>query len=217
METFAKRFQDALNLRGMKQVDIVNLTKIGKSSISTYLSGEYEPKQRNIFKIAKALDVDEGWLMGFDVPMERKPDKERSDTSNILLYVQGRSIPIIGSIPAGSPALAVENIVGHDYADVPEGEDYFYLRVNGDSMTNAGIHSDDLVLIKMQPCAENGQIVACMINGEEATLKRYYRQKNTVVLQPENPAYQPIIVPCKDFESGYARIIGIAKEVKRKL
>ena len=55
----------------MKQVDLVSLTGIGKSSISTYLSGEYEPKQRNIYKIAKALDVSEAWLMGEDVPMER--------------------------------------------------------------------------------------------------------------------------------------------------
>ena len=58
-------------MRGMKQVDLVSLTGIGKSSISTYLSGEYEPKQRNIYKIAKALDVSEAWLMGENVPMDR--------------------------------------------------------------------------------------------------------------------------------------------------
>jgi len=56
----------------MRQADLVNLTGIGKSSISTYISGEYEPKQKNIYKIAKALDVSEAWLMGLDVPMERK-------------------------------------------------------------------------------------------------------------------------------------------------
>lgn len=72
MKKFAERFQEALDVRGMKQADIVSLTKIGKSSISTYLSGEYEPKQRNIYKIATALNVDESWLMGYDVPMERK-------------------------------------------------------------------------------------------------------------------------------------------------
>ena len=71
MDTIANRIKEAMTIRGMKQVDLVSLTGIGKSSISTYLSGEYEPKQRNIYKIAKALDVSEAWLMGEDVPMER--------------------------------------------------------------------------------------------------------------------------------------------------
>lgn len=72
MKSISERIKEALDLRGMKQIDLVEKTGIGKSSISTYLSGEYEPKQRNIYKIAKALDVSEPWLMGFDVPMERK-------------------------------------------------------------------------------------------------------------------------------------------------
>lgn len=71
MATIANRIKEAMTIRGMKQVDLVSLTGIGKSSISTYLSGEYEPKKRNIYKIAKALDVSEAWLMGEDVPMER--------------------------------------------------------------------------------------------------------------------------------------------------
>ena len=68
MATIADRIKEAMELRGMKQADLVSLTGIGKSSISTYLSGEYEPKQRNIYKIAKVLDVNEAWLMGEDVP-----------------------------------------------------------------------------------------------------------------------------------------------------
>lgn len=71
MATIASRIREAMNIRGMKQVDLVNATGIGKSSISTYLSGEYEPKQKNIYKIAQALDVNEAWLMGEDVPMDR--------------------------------------------------------------------------------------------------------------------------------------------------
>ena len=63
MDAIADRIRIALEMRGMKQADLVNATGIGKSSISTYLSGEYEPKQRNIYKIAKALDVSESWLM----------------------------------------------------------------------------------------------------------------------------------------------------------
>lgn len=72
METIANRIKQGLAMRNMKQADLVEKTKIGKSSISTYISGAYEPKQRNIYKIAQALDVNEAWLMGHDVPMERE-------------------------------------------------------------------------------------------------------------------------------------------------
>lgn len=71
--TISERIKKGLEIRHMKQSELVEKTGIGKSSISTYLSGAYEPKQRNIYKIAKALDVNEAWLMGLDVPMERVP------------------------------------------------------------------------------------------------------------------------------------------------
>jgi transcriptional regulator with XRE-family HTH domain len=83
MKTTADRIKEALDLRGMKQADLVEKTGIGKSSISTYISGSYEPKQRNIYKIAKALDVSEPWLMGFDVPMERT-SMSQSDESPVM-------------------------------------------------------------------------------------------------------------------------------------
>jgi transcriptional regulator with XRE-family HTH domain len=72
LETIANRIKKALEIRNMRQADLASITGIGKSSISTYISGAYEPKQRNIYKISKALNVDEAWLMGYDVPMERK-------------------------------------------------------------------------------------------------------------------------------------------------
>lgn len=87
METIANRIKQGLSIRNMKQADLVEKTKIGKSSISTYISGAYEPKQRNIYKIAKALDVNEAWLMGYDVPMERETSNtiNSNDKDNILL------------------------------------------------------------------------------------------------------------------------------------
>lgn len=81
MSSTAERLKEALLLKNMKQTDLVKATGIGKSSISTYLSGEYEPKQRNIYKIAKALNVSEAWLMGFDVPMERVKNPDENESS----------------------------------------------------------------------------------------------------------------------------------------
>lgn len=70
-KAISERIKEALSIRNMKQSELVEKTQIGKSSISTYISGAYEPKQRNIYKIAEALDVNEAWLMGHDVPMDR--------------------------------------------------------------------------------------------------------------------------------------------------
>lgn len=71
MATISERIVEGLRIRKLKQTDLVKLTGIGKSSISTYIAGNYEPKQKNIYKIAKALNVSESWLMGYDVPMQR--------------------------------------------------------------------------------------------------------------------------------------------------
>ena len=88
MDTIANRIKQGLEKRNMKQADLVDKTKIGKSSISTYISGAYEPKQKNIYKIAQALDVNEAWLMGYDVPMEREISNNSTinfnDETNIL-------------------------------------------------------------------------------------------------------------------------------------
>lgn len=174
MDTIARRLQMALDIRNMKQSDLVETTGIGKSSISTYLSGKYEPKQRNIYKMAKALNINEAWLMGEDVPMERD---EKSKPSNVEDFNDHYVAPIVGTIPAGYPALAFEDIEG--YASIPykDAENYFFLRVSGESMINAGIQSGDLVLIRKQSSAEYGQIVAARVNGDEATLKNTSRKE----------------------------------------
>ena len=214
MDTIARRLQMALDIRTMKQSDLVETTGIGKSSISTYLSGKYEPKQRNIYKMAKALNINEAWLMGEDVPMERD---EKSKPSNVEDFNDHYVAPIVGTIPAGYPALAFEDIEG--YASIPykDAENYFFLRVSGESMINAGIQSGDLVLIRKQSSAEYGQIVAARVNGDEATLKKYKPQGDTVLLLSENPDFEPILVRAKDFDDGYASIIGVAIEVRHTL
>lgn len=84
-------------------------------------------------------------------------------------------------------------------------------------MINPGIHAGDLVLTRKQSFAENGQIIAARVNSNEATLKRYKQSGDAVVLLPENPAYDPQIVPARDFISGDAQIIGVALQVRHAL
>lgn len=131
--------------------------------------------------------------------IRKDPTKPRAieilDKNDDFLLIRKRTvdIPIVGKITAGVPILAVENI--EDTYPVPlemvEGHDVFMLTVQGESMIDAGILDGDLVLIKEQPTASNGDIVVALL-GEEATLKRFFREKDRIRLQPENQFMEPI-------------------------
>lgn len=130
---------------------------------------------------------------------------------------QRKKVPVLGTIKAGVPINAEEQAEGDEYADVDDPDEYFYLKVEGDSMIGAGITDGSMVLVHKQNYAEDGQIVVCLVDSEYATLKRYRVQNNTVLLMPENPSYQPYILSAADFELGSAAILGVATEVKKKL
>ncbi|MBQ7700094.1 MAG: repressor LexA [Clostridia bacterium] len=132
-------------------------------------------------------------------------------------YGNHKRIPVLGTIKAGVPINAEEQREGTEYADVDDPDEYFYLKVEGDSMIGAGITDGSLVLVHKQNYADDGQIVVCLVDNEYATLKRYRNQNGTVILMPENPSYQPFILSSADFERGDAAILGVAIEVKKKL
>lgn len=169
-------------------------------------------------RIADYFNVSEAYLLGSsEIKQKTTLDVQEWLKENAIPVGNMKPIPVIGVIRAGMPMLAEENIEYYDFADVSDANDYFYLRVSGDSMIGAGIAENSIVLIKKQNSAENGQIVACLVNGEDATLKRFKQQGKTVLLMPENSKYEPIVLSCDDFDNGYAKILGVAKEVKVKL
>jgi repressor LexA len=103
------------------------------------------------------------------------------------------AVPIVGHVAAGAPILAEENIEDHVVLSSEIAKDgYFLLRVRGDSMINAGILNDDLVLVRPQQEAANGSIVVALVDGD-ATVKRFERADGHVKLIAENPAYEPIV------------------------
>lgn len=124
-------------------------------------------------------------------------------------------IPLVGSVPAGVPIDAIENIEGElalDLSFVPKGE-AFSLRVVGDSMRGAGIFDGDLVIVKKQAVAQKGEIVVALINGE-ATVKRYHPDGDTVRLLPENESFQPIIVSRRSGEFSLAgKVVGLVRKM----
>ena len=110
-------------------------------------------------------------------------------------HARGRSVPLVGRVTAGMPILAIENI--EDHLVLPQSmlghDDIFCLRVTGDSMIDIGILDGDIVVIRQQSTADNGEIVVAMVE-DEATLKRIYYEHGHVRLQPENSTMAPIIV-----------------------
>ena len=130
--------------------------------------------------------------------IKRDPSKSRTVqlTSDIEVSEERRNavaVPIVGNVAAGSPILAEQNIEDHVLlsADIAK-EGYFLLRVRGDSMINAGILNDDMVLVRPQHEASNGAIVVALVDGD-ATVKRFEKADGHVKLIAENPAYQPIV------------------------
>lgn len=131
--------------------------------------------------------------------LEEKGYISRERGLNRCIKINGEersvSVPVVGKVAAGYPILAVENI--ETYVSVSEhlkrGRELFALRVQGESMINAGIYDNDIVIINKTPVAENGEIVVALV-GEEATVKRFYKENGHYRLQPENDSFEPIIV-----------------------
>ncbi len=131
--------------------------------------------------------------------IRRDPTKPRTieiiDDCFNLTRREVANVPLIGTIAAGQPILADENI--EDYFPIPvdmlPNQETFMLRVKGDSMINAGIFNGDRIIVKQQPVARNGEIVAALID-DSATVKRFYKENGHYRLQPENDLMDPIIV-----------------------
>lgn len=114
---------------------------------------------------------------------------DSSHSRSITMTNKGQGLPIIGSVAAGYPITAVECIQG--YLELDDDEEHFALSVKGDSMKNIGMLNGDYVIVRRADVAQHGQIVVAMLD-EEATVKRYFFQGNTVLLMPENEDFSPI-------------------------
>ena len=192
ISTFSQRLRDGLDIRSMTQSELAQRSKISKSSISRYLKGDWEGKQGAVYALAKALNVTEAWLMGYDVSMEQPP--ANPSTAHIPAGFEPlpemTTIPLVGSIACGTPITAEENIEARIGIPAAWHAD-FALTCKGDSMAPK-ICDGDIVCIRKQQEVENGEIAAVRI-GEEATLKRFYQQGDTVLLQAENPTFAPLV------------------------
>lgn len=146
--------------------------------------------------------------------IEREPDKRRA------LDIVGEkprqalvSVPLVGTVAAGVPILAEQNV--EEVYELPKSllhncEDVFMLRVHGDSMINIGIYEDDMVIVRQQQDANNGDVVVALVDEDGATVKRYFREPDCIRLQPENDNMEP-------FYEREVRILGKVIGVYRQM
>lgn len=202
-EKVGKRLKQARELRHITLEDAGKKVDVHKSTVLRWENGETEKIKLPVIEIlANYYNVNPVWLMGYDVPMERQEIE-----SNVFPISDiPKKVPVVGKISAGLPILATENIEGYEFApssQIKEGYTYFYLRVQGDSM-NLKFNEGDIVLVQKQDDLENNEIGVILVNGFDATVKKYRKENNLVILEPmsTNPEntvqiYNPKDTPIK--------------------
>lgn len=188
--------------------ELCRLAKIPKSSLSDWENGKSQPSAKSFLKILEVLGMTASKLLQY---------KTESTNNN---YLPKTKIPVLGTIPAGIPLEAIEDVL--DYEEISEemankGE-YFALKVRGDSMFPI-INDGDTLIIKKQDDADSGKICVVMINGYDATLKEIKKEPNGLWVLPKNPYsdFKATFFTNEEIINTPVRIIGVAVEIRRSL
>lgn len=184
------------------QTDMAKILNVAKSTVSMYERNRREPSADMLKKYAQTFDVTLDYLLGNERPVEGQD------------YI---TINVYGSIPAGIPIEAIEEITDTEDLSLKEydqNKTYLGLKVDGDSMYPKYLDGDTVILEKCPDC-ETGTDAAVYVNGYEATLKTVIKNENgTITLQPINPNYSPTTYGPGDDP---VRILGVVKEIRRKI
>ena len=177
------------------------------TTFTDWVNGKKYPRIDKIELLANYFKVRKSDLIEDQSQKENKFGADIIDLSNM------KRIPILGRIRAGMPIYAVENIEGYTLTDLNGGAEYFGLRVTGDSMNAARIHEGDIVIVRRQDIVENGQIAVVLIDGQDATLKRFNRDGDIVTLMPQstNPKNKALTYNLK---KSSVKILGLVVRVE---
>lgn len=202
------RIRETRKAKGMTMKLLGELIGVSESAISQYENGKRQPDNDTLIKLSVCLNVSTDYLLG-------RTDRNFSPASFPSSH---RTISVYGKIPAGLPMEAIEDII--DTEDIPEewfrgGKDFFGLKITGDSMYPKYLSGDTVIFEKADTC-ESGQDCAVMIGSGDATFKKVLRSLSGITLQPLNPEYAPRTYSNDEIESLPVRIIGIARELRRK-
>ena len=185
--------------------------RTGKPIAPTLDTVKYVAKGMNtsIEEILKALDEQQEFVVNQDLSSAHKDNNTTSNSAIVFIY---------GSIPAGIPMECIEDIIDTEEIDadmLKGGKQFFGLKVKGDSMEPEYLDGDTLILEKADDC-ESGDDCVVMVNGNDGTFKRVFKNENGIILQPLNPTYSPMVYSNEQIENLPVKIIGIVEEIRRK-
>lgn len=204
--------QKLLDERGITATDVARETGISRSSLTDWKKGRSTPKYEKRKKIADMFGVTVDYLDGVSpFPYGEEKNFEVCSESNTV------TIPILGRVPAGIPIEAVTDRIGEVEIARPRGDDkYWALKVKGDSMYPK-ILDGDIVIFREQQSYENGDICVVRIDGTDATLKKVVKNGDSIILQPLNPDFEPLVFSDSVVDQPSLEVIGVAKEIRREL
>ena len=204
----SKNLNKILNAIGMSPVELSKDSGVSKSALNHYLKGDLVPSQENAEKMTAVLKVNPLWLMGIQKNMI--PDQPVVSDGAVQIKVLGR-------VAAGIPIEAVTEYI--DTEEIPakmaQSGDYFGLQIHGDSM-EPRMREGDVVIVRQQDDAENGDIVIAMVNGSDATCKRLTKYAGGIGLISLNPNYDPMMFTDQEIVDKPVRIIGKVVELRAK-
>ncbi len=216
---FADRLSEAKKLRKLRQVEICKYAGVGKSAMSQYIKGSFMPKPDKVAALAKALNVSEAWLMGYDVPMEREKSNTFSGEAISILQGQTRMVPLFESVAAGFGCYASNQIV--DFIPLlitndDEAEKTICIKVSGDSMYPK-IENGDIIVVHKQDSVDSGQIGVFLIDNEDGVVKRanYIYGEDWLELQSINPEYMTRRFEGAEVER--VKTLGLVKQVIKNI
>lgn len=207
---FRTRLKQLRNEKKINQRELANFLKVAPSTISMYESGQREPNFEVLESLADFFNVDLNYLLG-------KSDKTTKLMIEDSQPPQGLKIPVLGTVAAGIPISAVEDIL--DYEEVPQSwenqGEFFALKIKGDSM-EPRMESGDVVIVKQQSDANSGDTVIVLVNGDDATCKRLQKTDNGIMLVSTNPKYPPMFYSDEDIRTKPVVILGKVVELRQK-
>ena len=182
----------------LTQAELAQRLFIDQTTVSKWELGKAIPDQKMLPKLATLFNVSVDYLLGREnhTTIDTTPRAAKINDLAIKDEVELNDfypVPLLGSVVAGIPIEAQEDLEGYVYISFKPKEEYFALRVHGESMINAGIRDNSILIVHKQPYANCGDIVVAMLNGEQ-TVKRFKMYGDNIFLMPENPAFEPIPV-----------------------
>ena len=198
-------------VRGISRSRAAQEMGLSNSTVTKWKNTGATPSGETLARVSAYFGVPVGELLGEAVPSVQE---ERKLPEGAVPFDPALTAPLLGTVRAGLPMYAEENIEGYIPITRKDGARYFWLRVRGDSMNAMGISENDEILVREQPEVENGEIAAVRI-GEEATLKHVYLHENFIELRPENPAFNSIILSREDMNDVVieGKAVGLCRDI----